>query len=59
MGKFRGWSVWDRFQLRQAEEAPGLLEHVGEIAEPKAVADYVEEVTVSSFRRIGVMLNST
>jgi len=45
--------------LRQAEEAPGFLEHVGEIAEPKAVADYVEEVTVSSFRRIGVMLNST
>jgi len=30
--------------LRQAEEAPGFLEHVGEIAEPKAFADDVEEV---------------
>jgi hypothetical protein len=45
--------------LWQAKEAAGLLEHIGEVAESKAFADDVEEVTVSSFGRIGVMLNST
>ena len=35
--------------MRQAEEAAGFLEHVGEIAEPKAFADDVEEITVGAF----------
>ena len=45
--------------MRQAEEASGLLKHVGEIAEPKAFADDVKEVAVGSLGWIGVMLNST
>ena len=48
MREFRGWGVWDRFQLRQAEEAPGLFEHVGEVTEPEAFADDVEEITMAS-----------
>lgn len=59
MREFRGWGVWDRFQLRQAEEASGLLKHVGEIAEPNTFAYDVEEITVCALTWIGLMLNST
>ena len=45
--------------MRQAKEAAGLLEHVGEIAEPKAFSDDVEKITMAAFGWIGVMLNST
>ena len=45
--------------MRQAEEAAGFLEDVGEIAEPKAFADDVEKITMAAFGWVLLMLNST